>query len=101
MSKSAATNAALADDGLTGTAGLAIARRLSESNSVAVIEAGSFYELNNANLTDIPSDASWYLGKNPGFENPLHDWRQMTTPQSGLLNESVLYPQGRTLGGSA
>ena len=100
MSNVAATNAAQADDDLTGTAGLTIARRLSESNSVAVVEAGSFYELNNANLTEIPSDASWYLGKNPGFKNPLHDWRQMTTPQAGFLNESVLYPQGRTLGGS-
>lgn len=41
-----------------GTAGLAIARRLAEKHTVAVIEAGSFYELDNGNLTEIPADAS-------------------------------------------
>jgi hypothetical protein len=81
-----------------GTAGLTIARRLAESHTVAVIEAGSFYELDNDNCTDIPADASYYLGKNPLFQNPLVDWRQMTMPQPGFGGASVLYPQGHTLG---
>jgi choline dehydrogenase len=84
-----------------GTAGLTVARRLSQSHTVAVIEAGSFYEFDNGNFTQIPADASYYLGKNPLFQNPLIDWRQMTTPQTGLEGKSVLYPQGRTLGGSS
>ena len=84
-----------------GTAGLTIARRLAESNTVAVIEAGSFYELDNSNLTEIPADASYYLGKNPSIQNPLVDWRQETTPQLGFGGASVLYPQGRTLGGGS
>jgi hypothetical protein len=84
-----------------GTAGLTIARRLAESHTVAVIEAGSFYELDNGNFTDIPADASYYLGKNPLFQNPLVDWRQMTTPQPGFGGASVLYPHGHTLGGGS
>ena len=84
-----------------GTAGLAIARRLAEKHTVAVIEAGSFYELDNGNLTEIPADASYYLGKNPAIQNPLIDWRQQTTPQPGFGGVSVLYPQGRTLGGGS
>jgi choline dehydrogenase len=84
-----------------GTAGLTVAQRLSQKHTVAVIEAGSFYEFNNGNLTEIPADASYYLGKDPLFQNPLIDWRQMTTPQPGLEGKPVLYPQGRTLGGSS
>ena len=84
-----------------GTAGLTIARRLAGRYAVAVVEAGSFYEINNSNLTEIPAEASYYLGKHPSLRNPLIDWTQMTTPQPGFLGKSVLYPQGRTLGGSS
>lgn len=84
-----------------GTAGLTIARRLAESHSVAVIEAGGLYELDNGNFTEIPADASYYLGKDPAFYNPLIDWRQKTSPQTGFGGASVYYPQGRTLGGSS
>lgn len=84
-----------------GTAGLTIARRLAESHTVAVIEAGSFYELDNGNLTEVPADASYYLGKMPTIQNPLVDWMQQTTPQPGFGGVSVLYPQGRTLGGGS
>ena len=84
-----------------GTAGLTVARRLAENNTVAVIEAGSFYEFDNSNLTEIPADASDYLGKDPSIQNPLIDWRQRTTPQPGFGGASVLYPQGRTLGGGS
>jgi ribulose 1,5-bisphosphate synthetase/thiazole synthase len=39
-----------------GTAGLAIAVRVAEniSNSVAVIEAGEFYEIDNGNIPTVP-----------------------------------------------
>ena len=84
-----------------GTAGLTVARRLAENNAVAVIEAGSLYELDNANLTEIPADASYYLGKEPLMKNPLIDWLQETTPQLGLEGQPALYPQGKTLGGGS
>ncbi|KAL8938340.1 MAG: hypothetical protein Q9216_003941 [Gyalolechia sp. 2 TL-2023] len=84
-----------------GTAGLTTARRLAQNHSVAVIEAGSLYELDNGNFSQVPADASYYLGKNPTFYNPLIDWRQKTTPQPGFGGASVYYPQGKTLGGNS
>lgn len=84
-----------------GTAGLTVARRLAEHHSVAVIEAGGLYELDNGNFTQIPADASYYLGKDPAVYNPLIDWRQRTTPQAGFDGASVYYPQGRALGGGS
>lgn len=84
-----------------GTAGLTIARRLAQHYSVAVVEAGGFYEVDNANITEVPADAGYYAGKKPVYDNPLIDWRQMTTPQPGFGGESVLFPQGRALGGSS
>lgn len=84
-----------------GTAGLTMALRLAESNTVAVIEAGGYYEMDNGNYTEIPADASWYLGKDPALSNPLIDWMQMTTPQPGFNNVTALFPQGHTLGGGS
>jgi len=80
---------------------LVLANRLSVNNTVAVIEAGGFYEFNNANITEIPSNDIQYLGKQPYNNNPLHDWVQYTTPQAGLNGTSVLFSQGRTLGGGS
>jgi choline dehydrogenase len=47
-----------------GTAGLTIARRLAANTSitVAVIEAGGFYELDNGNYSEIPGYASQFTG---------------------------------------
>jgi choline dehydrogenase len=66
-----------------GTAGLALANRLSEnpSFSVAVIEAGGFYELDNGNLSQIPLDVPIGTDKNTQNYNPLVDWGYTTTPQ--------------------
>lgn len=67
-----------------GTAGLTLATRLAENSSysVAVIEAGGFYETDNGNLTQIPADAVYFLEANPVVRNPLIDWYQFTTPQA-------------------
>lgn len=45
-----------------GTAGLVVARRLAANSSltVAVIEAGGFYELDNGNFSEIPAFASQF-----------------------------------------
>lgn len=84
-----------------GTAGLAIAHRLAEHHTVAVVEAGSISTIDNANLTDLPSGAAYYVGKNPLFKNPLIDWGQKTTPQEGFGGIEVLYPSGKTIGGGS
>lgn len=82
-----------------GTAGLAIASRLAEKYSVAVIEAGSFYEIDNGNLSQVPALSTQFSGKDPHDTSPLIDWGFVTTPQDGLLNASVHYARGKTLGG--
>ena len=48
-----------------GTAGLVVARRLASNSSftVAVIEAGGFYELDNGNYSEIPGYASQFTRK--------------------------------------
>lgn len=78
-----------------GTAGLAIANRLAENDtfSVAVIEAGGFYELENGNLTMVPA----YYQQNLG--HPSIDWDFQTTPQAAAVNQTFTYDRGKTLGG--
>jgi choline dehydrogenase len=44
-----------------GTAGLTVANRLAKHNSVAVIEAGGFYEIENANFTQVPGNDVYYV----------------------------------------
>lgn len=70
-----------------GTAGLALARRLAANTSfsVAVIEAGDFYEFVNGNFTEIPAYAAAFLGSNPVLKNPLLDWYQYTERQAVSL----------------
>jgi choline dehydrogenase len=66
-----------------GTAGLTIASRLidQKAGSVAVIEAGTFYELTNGNNSQVPANAPVYAGKSVTDWQPLADWGYITTPQ--------------------
>ena len=66
-----------------GTAGLTIATRLAAelSVSVAVIEAGGFYEIDNGNLSVIPGSSIFFTGSEPSNFQPLVDWGFETTPQ--------------------
>ena len=59
-----------------GTAGLTVATRLSEytNATVAVIEAGGFYEIDNGNQSIIPGYCS-------SLHQPRVDWAFYTTPQ--------------------
>lgn len=74
-----------------GTSGLTVARRLAANPavSVAVIEAGSFYEIDNGNVSQIPNDAPQYSSPDPTSPiQPLVDWGIMTTPQTVRINRS-------------
>ncbi|KAL8788733.1 MAG: hypothetical protein Q9213_001547 [Squamulea squamosa] len=87
-----------------GTAGLAIASRLATNPnlSVAVIEAGGFYEIDNGNGNVIPAFAPLQHGASlPNDTRPQIDWGFVTTPQAGANFRRMHYARGRTLGGSS
>ncbi|TLD29202.1 hypothetical protein PspLS_03904 [Pyricularia sp. CBS 133598] len=79
-----------------GNSGLVATLRLSEANySVAVVEAGGFYQDDAGNMTEIPGLESEFL-KAPA----TIDWRLDTIPQPQLQGRSIRYSQGKTFGGS-
>ncbi|KAL2823537.1 GMC oxidoreductase-domain-containing protein [Aspergillus cavernicola] len=78
-----------------GTAGLAIAARLSENPSVTVgiIEAGK-YRIGDP-LIDTPAAFAQM------FENPEYDWCLYTAPQTGNNGRIHHLPRGKVVGGSS
>jgi choline dehydrogenase len=87
-----------------GTAGLAIASRLSKVATVAVVEAGGFYEQDNGNLSTVPGYAQNipFLDTTPSYpRNSLMDWDYLSVPQTQAGNRVIHYAQGKTLGGSS
>lgn len=81
-----------------GTAGLTVARRLAANASVtvAVIEAGDFYESSNGNLSEIPAYASTFTGNDPTKKNPYLDWYHYTEPQP--VSRRLVAPIGLIMG---
>ena len=74
-----------------GNAGLTVAARLAEFASVAVIEAGGFYEIGNSNISQIPLDDTYFAGKDKTDFNPLIDWGFQTTPQAVSSGTTASY----------
>ncbi|KAI0148810.1 glucose-methanol-choline oxidoreductase [Xylariaceae sp. FL1272] len=86
-----------------GTAGLAVAARLVEQHAgtVAVVEAGTFYEFSNSNNTQLPGGDGAFTGKGVTDWQPMIDWGYETTPQAGALNQTLHYAAGKTFGGGS
>ncbi|EGY22173.1 choline dehydrogenase [Verticillium dahliae VdLs.17] len=86
-----------------GTAGLTLANRLSANRdmTVAVVEAGSFYQITNPALGQTPAGDTLFAGSSPSDTNPLVDWNFVTEPQAGAGNRTIHYARGKCLGGSS
>ncbi|KAK7999608.1 alcohol oxidase [Apiospora arundinis] len=86
-----------------GTAGLALAERLSEDPNlaVAVIEAGTYYQVTNPVLSTTPAGDSFFVGADPSDTNSLVDWNFVTVPQTGANGRRIHYARGKCLGGSS
>ncbi|KAF1812895.1 putative glucose-methanol-choline oxidoreductase [Eremomyces bilateralis CBS 781.70] len=85
-----------------GTSGLTIAARLAEEYSVAVIEAGGIYQVDNGVGSTIPGLVGiQFLGSDPADTHPAIDWGFVTVPQKPLKDRRVHYARGKTLGGSS
>lgn len=79
-----------------GTAGLAVASRLAESDAsytVGVIEAGGVVAQGEDEI-DVPG----LYGRSLGGR---HDWHLTTVPQQGLKGRTLPWPRGRVLGGTS
>ena len=63
---------------------MTLATRLASdsNNSVAVIEAGGFYEVDNGNRSVVPGYANFFTGSDPKNYQPLVDWGFTTIPQT-------------------
>ena len=84
-----------------GTAGLVMAVRLSEDAklSVAVVEAGTYYQVSGPFLTSTPGGDVTLAGADQTILSSGVDWNFQTTSQAGANGRSVRYPRGKCLGG--
>jgi choline dehydrogenase len=82
-----------------GTGGLAIAKRLAEDTSVtvAVIEAGTFYEVGDPILSQAPAADTAFVGTDESL--PTVDWGFFTNPDPASNNIKRSYARGKCLGG--
>ncbi|KAH8658209.1 hypothetical protein BX600DRAFT_482625 [Xylariales sp. PMI_506] len=80
-----------------------MASRLSENPAVqvAVVEAGTLYEVAQPLLASTPGGDVIWVGSSPSDSNPLTDWQFVTTPQAGAGNRKIHYCRGKCLGGSS
>lgn len=69
--------------------------------SVAVIEAGGFYQVADGNLSVVPGYTFLGTGSSIADDMPSVDWSFVTTPQAGANGRSMHYARGKILGGSS
>lgn len=83
-----------------GTAGNTIGVRLAEAGySVAIIEAGGYYQVGKPLLTTSPAGDVFNIGMSMSDASPLVDWMFETQPQDGANGRKFHYARGKCLGG--
>lgn len=82
-----------------GTGGLTLAKRLAEDRSVtvAVIEAGTVYEVADPVLLEAPGGDATFVGTAESI--PTVDWGFYTEPDPASNNIKRSYARGKCLGG--
>lgn len=82
-----------------GTAGLTIAKRLAEDRSVkvAVIEAGTLYQVSEPLIAETPGGDVTFVGTKE--TEPTVDWGFFTAPDPVSNNVKRSYARGKCLGG--
>lgn len=81
-----------------GTGGSALATRLAQNDfTVALIEAGGYYELES--LAAVPAADVLPVGSDPNTRSP-EDWGFVTKDQPGANGRAIHYARGKCLGGS-
>ena len=72
-----------------GIGGLTLATRLVEqkAGTVAVVEAGTFYELSNGNLSQLPANDYLWGGKGKDDWQPGIDWGYISEPQKASFTK--------------
>lgn len=85
-----------------GTAGAGVGVRLAEAGfSVAIVEAGGFYEIEKPVFSTTPAGSFFGVGASPLDTIPTTDWGFATEPQPHLNNRRIHYARGKCLGGSS
>ncbi|GAB0136623.1 hypothetical protein EsDP_00004918 [Epichloe bromicola] len=85
-----------------GTAGNAVGYRLAEAGyKVAIVEAGTFFELSKPALSTTPGLDVLFVGSDGSEALSAADWKFETTPQQGAANRKVHFAQGKCIGGSS
>ncbi|KAI1810351.1 hypothetical protein GGS20DRAFT_567950 [Poronia punctata] len=85
-----------------GTAGTALAVRLAETGaSVALVEAGQYYDFTNPILSSTPGLDVLPIGSDPLNSNPLVDWVFVAKDQPGANYRDIHFARGKCVGGSS
>lgn len=85
-----------------GTAGNVMGYRLAEAGfKVAIVEAGTFYELSKPVLATVPGLDVIFVGSSQNEAVSAADWKFSTASQQGAGGRNVHYAQGKCLGGSS